>query len=99
VLECIGGLLGLAWQRAEEVTVLADLDETGRVALPQHLPSAAQCAELAGLARQGCVYEIEECLAHLRQIRPECGEFCRAVEECLAALDFEGIAAHFADEL
>lgn len=96
VLECIGDLLGLAWQRAEQAP--AGSGEAGRAAT-RGVPSTASCAELAEWARQGAVYEIEEWIAHTRQIRPECREFCREVEHCLATLDFERIAAHCADEL
>lgn len=93
LLECIGSLLGLTWIWAEEAAMLAGLDETSRAAASRALPSAAECAELAELARRGAVYEIEAWTARLSQIRPECREFCRKVETRLAALDFKGIAA------
>jgi len=95
VLECIGGLLGLVWQWANESTTLDNSDEMGRGATPLGFLSAAECAELTELARRGAIYEIEEWLAHTRENQSDCVEFCRKVEHCLAAFDFEGIAAHF----
>jgi hypothetical protein len=91
VLECVGTLLKLAWLRAKAASVPPRLDEADLLGPAGNFPPAADCAELAGLARQGAVYEIEEWIAHTRQLRPESEAFFRAVEVCLAGLDFEGI--------
>jgi len=102
LLSCIGGLLELTWLR--EVTdggrdgggskgVLAPADaawETGPLSAEL---SAAERTELAELARQGAVYEIEEWIARLRLARPQCRPLLARVEERLAALDFAGITA------
>jgi signal transduction histidine kinase len=90
VLECVGGLLGLVWLRAEPK---ADGEPAGHAAAVREPPSAEACGELAEWARLGAVYEIEEWIAGVRRNHPESGEFCREVENRLAALDFGGIAA------
>jgi hypothetical protein len=93
ILECVGGLLGLEWRRAVGISDGPEPDGPENAKNRQQPPSAVECAELAGLAQQGAVYEIEEWIARMRQSRPECRAFCREVEACLAALDFDGIKA------
>jgi CheY-like chemotaxis protein len=93
VLECIGRLLGLAWQRADSAAAPAGSNRAGDMARPEPLPGAAELSELGELIRQSAVYEIEEWVAHARNTMPECGAFCREVEHCLAALDFARMAA------
>lgn len=87
VLQCIGGLLGLVWLRAGKT---AGLPRPGRGCAA--MPSAAECATLATLAQQGAVYELEEWLARVRLLQPECAAFCDEVGERLSALDLAGIA-------
>ncbi len=92
-LDCIGGLLGLEWQRAKVAPALASAEEAGLTVAPPGFPSAAEREELAKLASQGAIYEIEEWLARLRENRTDCMEFCRDVEHHLALFDFAGIVA------
>jgi signal transduction histidine kinase/CheY-like chemotaxis protein len=86
ILECVGGLLDLAWQREAPPAAAA---------MPgaQSLPSAAECSELAEYVRQGSIYEIEAWLEQVHAARPEYAEFCQDVAASLDALDFPSIAA------
>ncbi len=93
ILECVGRVLGLAWQRAKGIPAAPGPDMPENSEPRQESPSAAECVELADFVRQGAIYEIEEWIARFHQARPECRAFCNEVAARLAVLDFEGIVA------
>jgi signal transduction histidine kinase/DNA-binding NarL/FixJ family response regulator len=91
LLDAIGRLLGLGWRRAPGVAESAPVPPSPWAEPERRSITVAERAELAGFARQGAVYEIEDWIERRRDSAPEDAAFLERLEARLAVLDFEGI--------